>query len=262
MRIVRFEALGNIKFGMIEGDVVRGFKGSPFETFGKAGSPFPLDGSTYKLSEVKLLSPCSPSKIIGVGLNSRTTIEKKNMPIPKVPIIFQKPSTSVIGPNDNIIYPRSLSSSLVYEGEVALVIGKKAKDVPEERAREYLLGVTCFNDVGDISVFEENRRDSTRTKGQDTFSPLGPWIETEIDPDNLRIEVYVNGVLRQSGSTNDFVFGTNKSISFVSSVMTLLPGDVIATGTPPGSDKMKPGDVVEVKVEEIGTLRNSVAGQN
>jgi 2-keto-4-pentenoate hydratase/2-oxohepta-3-ene-1,7-dioic acid hydratase in catechol pathway len=261
MRLVRFEAFGNIKYGMLESDVVHGIQGSPFKNFKGPGSPFPLDGSSYKVSQVKLLAPCSPSKYVGIGVNFRKTAEKMNMSIPKVPIIFLKPTTSVIGPNDNIVLPFA-SSKVIYEGELALVIGKEAKDVLEEKAREYLLGFTCTNDVSDISAFEEDRGNPTRTKGRDTFGPLGPWIETEVDPDNLRIEAYVNGELRQCGSTSDFIFGINKVISFASSVMTLLPGDIIATGTPPGSDQLKPGDVVEVKIDKIGTLKNSVISTN
>jgi 2-keto-4-pentenoate hydratase/2-oxohepta-3-ene-1,7-dioic acid hydratase in catechol pathway len=213
------------------------------------------------VGEVKLLAPCNPSKYVGIGLNFRKTAEKMNMPISKVPIIFLKPTTSVIGPNDNIVLPPA-PSKVIHEGELALVIGKEAKNVLEERAREYILGFTCTNDVSDVSAFEEDRGNPTRTKGRDTFGPLGPWIETEVDPDDLKIEVYVNGELRQCGSTSDFIFGINKIISFVSRVMTLLPGDIIATGTPPGSDKMKPGDVVEVKVDKIGTLKNFVVGSN
>ena len=259
MKIVRFETLGNIKYGMIEADVVCGFKGSPFADFKGPGSVFQLDGSTYKVSEVKLIAPCNPSKYVGIGLNFRKTAEKMNMPIPEVPIIFLKPTTSVIGPNDNIVLPPA-PSKVIHEGELAIVIGKVAKDVPEKAAREYVLGYTSTNDVSDLSTFQEDRGNPTRAKGQDTFGPFGPWIETEVNPDNLTIEVYVNGKLRQVGSTSDFIFGIDKMISFASSVMTLLPGDIIATGTPPGSDKMNPGDVVEVKIEKIGTLKNFVVG--
>jgi 2-keto-4-pentenoate hydratase/2-oxohepta-3-ene-1,7-dioic acid hydratase in catechol pathway len=261
MRIVRFKAVGNIKYGMVESDVVHGFQGDPFREFKGPGSSFPLDGTTYKMSEIKLLAPCNPSKYVGIGLNFVKTVENSKMPIPKVPIIFLKPTTSVIGPDENIILPPP-PSKVVPEGELALVIGKEAKDVQEARAKEYLFGFTCTNDVSDRSVFEEDRGNPTRTKGRDTFGPLGPWIETEPGSDDLRLEVYVNGKLLQSGSTSDFIFGINRLISFVSSVMTILPGDIIATGTPPGSDEIKPGDVVEVKIEKIGTLRNFVVASN
>ena len=261
MRIIRFEAFRNIKYGMVDGDVVRGFQDNPFRNFKVPGSSFPLDRTIYKMSEIKLLATCNPSKYVGIGLNFRKTAENSKMPIPKVPIIFLKPNTSVIGPNDNIILPPA-PSRVIHEGELALVIGKAAKDVPEERAREYLLGFTCTDDVSDTFSFEEDRGNPTRAKGQDTFGPLGPWIETEVDPDDLKIEVYVNSELRQCGSTSDFIFGVNKIITFVSSVMTLLPGDIIAMGTPPGADQIKPGDVVEVKIDRIGTLKNPVVGSN
>jgi 2-keto-4-pentenoate hydratase/2-oxohepta-3-ene-1,7-dioic acid hydratase in catechol pathway len=261
MKIVRFEVFGNIKYGVIENDVVHGFQDSPFKDFKGPGSSFPLDGSTYNINQVKLLAPCNPSKYVGIGINFHKTAGKMNVPIPKIPILFLKPTTSVIGPNDKIVLP-NVSSKIIHEGELALVIGKEAKDVLEEKAREYLFGFTCTNDVSDISAFEEDHGNPTRTKGRDTFGPLGPWIETEVDPDNLMIEVSVNGRIRQYGSTSDFIFGINKIISFASNVMTLLPGDIIATGTPPGTDKIKPGDVVEVKIEKIGTLRNSVVGSN
>jgi len=261
MRIVRFETFGNIKYGMIESDVLHGFQSSPFGDFKGPGSPFPLDGSSYKISQVKLLAPCNPSKYVGVGLNFSKTAEQINTTLPKVPIIFLKPTTSVIGPNENVVLPY-VSSKVLHEGELALVIGKEAKNVTEERAREYLLGFTCTNDISDAAAFEEDRGNPTRTKGRDTFGPIGPWIETEVDPDDLKIEVYVNGELRQYGSTSDFIFGINKIVSFVSSVMTLLPGDIIATGTPPGSDKLKAGDVVEVKIDKIGTLKNFIVDSN
>jgi len=131
MRIVRFEFLGNIKYGTIEGDAVRGFQGSPFKDFKGPGSSFPLDGSAYKLSEVKLLTPCNPSKYVGIGINYRKTAENMKAPIPKIPIIFLKPTTSIIGPNDNIVLPPA-PSKVIHEGELALVIGKEAKDVSEE----------------------------------------------------------------------------------------------------------------------------------
>jgi 2-keto-4-pentenoate hydratase/2-oxohepta-3-ene-1,7-dioic acid hydratase in catechol pathway len=261
MRIVRFEVLGNIKYGMIDGDILRAFQRSPFSDFKRPGSSFPLDGITYKMSEVKLLAPCTPSKYVGIGLNYARTAENMKMPIPEVPIIFLKPTTSVIGSGENIVLPPG-TEKVIHEGELALVVGKQAKEVPEETAKEYLLGYTCTNDVSDLSAFEKDGGNPTRAKGRDTFGPLGPWIETELEPDDLEVEAYVNGELHQSGSTSEFIFGINKIISFVSGVMTLLPGDIIATGTPPGSVQIHPGDLVEIKVEKIGTLRNSVVGSN
>jgi 2-keto-4-pentenoate hydratase/2-oxohepta-3-ene-1,7-dioic acid hydratase in catechol pathway len=226
------------------------------------GSPFlriEFDGSVYKLEEVRLLAPCYPSKIVALGLNYRSHAEETKMPIPPVPLIFLKPSTAVVGPDDRIVLPRNWKR-VDYEGELGVVIGKRAKDVPKQRARDYILGYTCFNDVSE----RVNQRDDgqwTRAKGYDTFAPMGPWIETEVAPDDLRLETYLNGEMRQSARTGDLIYGVDELVSFISGVMTLLPGDVIATGTPAGIGKMKPGDVVEVRIEGIGTLRNLVVEQ-
>jgi len=259
MRIVRFIAWGRARYGRLDKDIISGFRGSPFSNFEHLGSPSTLDGSTYKLDEVRLLAPCLPSKIICLGLNYRSHIEEMKLPMPTVPLIFLKPSTAVIGPDDNIILPQGWKH-IDYEGELGVVIGKKAKDVPEDKAKEYVLGYTCFNDVSDRHA-QANDGQWTRAKGYDTFAPAGPWIETEINPDNLKLETYLNGELRQSTSTSDLIFGTCKLVSFISGVMTLLPGDIIATGTPSGVGRINPGDVVEVKIENIGTLKNSVVDQ-
>lgn len=218
-----------------------------------------LDGSTYKLDRVRLLAPCLPSKIVCLGLNYRSHVEELKLPMPPVPLIFLKPSTAVIGPDDKIILPRGWKR-IDYEGELGVVIGKKAKDIPEKTAKEYVLGYTCFNDVSDRDAQAADGQWS-RAKGYDTFAPIGPWIETEANPDNLKLETFLNDELRQSASTSDLIFGISKLISFISSVMTLLPGDVIATGTPSGIGPMNPGDVAEIKIQNIGTLRNFVVAQ-
>ena len=259
MRIVRFVAQGRAKYGILYQDTIQGLRGSPFTHFQHLNSPSTLDGSTYILDKVRLLAPCLPTKIVCLGLNYRSHIEEMKLPIPSVPLIFLKPSTAVIGPTDKIVLPPGWNR-IDFEGELGVVIGKKAKDVPEERAKEYVLGYTCFNDVSDRHAQAADGQ-WTRAKGYDTFAPIGPWIETEAEPDNLKLETYLNGELRQSASTSDLLFGISKLISFVSSIMTLLPGDVIATGTPSGVGPMKPGDVVEVRIEKIGTLKNSVVAQ-
>jgi len=241
---------------VLEGDFIRGLRGSPFAHFKGAGSSFALDGSLYGLEEVRLLAPCLPSKIVCLGLNYRSHAEETKSPIPSVPLIFLKPSTAVIGPDSEIILPR-LSKRVDYEGELGVVIGSRVKDVPQDRAMDYVLGYTCLNDVSERHNQVEDGQ-WTRAKGYDTFAPIGPWIETEIVPDDLKIETYLNGELRQSAGTSDLIFGVAELISFISGVMTLLPGDVIATGTPSGIDRMNPGDVVEVSIEKIGTLRNLV----
>lgn len=258
MRIVRFTARRRTGYGVLEGDVIRGLRGSPFAQFKGAGSPFALDGSMYGLDEVRLLAPCLPSKIVCLGLNYRSHAEETKLPIPSVPLIFLKPSTAVIGPDSEIILPR-LSKRVDYEGELGVVLGRKAKDVPQDRAMDYVLGYTCFNDVSERHDQVEDGQ-WTRAKGYDTFAPIGPWIETEVVPGDLKIETYLNGELRQSARTSDLIFGVAELISFTSGVMTLLPGDVIATGTPSGIDRVNPGDVVEVTIEKIGTLRNFVVG--
>ncbi len=260
MRIVSFVARGRAKYGLLTKNNISGFRGSPFSHFENLSSPSILDGSNYAPDKVRLLAPCLPSKIVCLGLNYRSHIEEMKLPVPTIPLIFLKPSTAVIGTDDNIILPRG-RKHIDYEGELGVVIGKKAKDVPEEEAKEYVLGYTCFNDVSDRHAQAADGQ-WTRAKGYDTFAPIGPWIETEVNPDNLKIETYLNGELRQSASTSDLIFGISKLISFISSVMTLLPGDVIATGTPSGIGPMNPDDVVEVKIENIGTLKNFVASQD
>jgi len=259
MRIVRFIARGRAKYGLLAKNTISGFRGSPFSHFEHPNSPSKFDGSTYTLDKVRLLSPCLPSKIICLGLNYRSHIEEMKLPMPTTPLIFLKPSTAVIGPDDKIILPHGWKR-IDYEGELGVVIGKKAKDIPEDEAKKYVLGYTCFNDVSDRHAQAADGQ-WTRAKGYDTFAPTGPWIETEANPDNLELETYLNGELRQSASTSDLIFGISRLVSFISSVMTLLPGDIIATGTPSGIGPMNPGDVVEIKIENIGTLRNFVAAQ-
>jgi len=259
LRIVRFSVQGKVKYGVFEGDVIRGLRGSPFARFKSSGSFHKLDGSTYKLAEVRLLAPCTPSKIVALGLNYRLHAEEAKMSLPSVPLIFLKPSTAVIGPDDKIVLPPD-SGRVDYEGELGIVIGRKMKDVPRNGVNDHILGYTCVNDVSERHVQKADGQ-WTRAKGYDTFAPIGPWIETEVSPDDLKVETYLNGELRQSARTSELIFGVAELLSFISGVMTLLPGDIIATGTPSGIGRMSPGDVVEVKIEGIGTLRNFVGAQ-
>ena len=259
MRIVRFSAGNRTRFGKLEGNIIKGFRGNPFTHFRHIAKAFPLDGNEYKLEEVKLLTPCLPSKIVCLGLNYRAHAEETKLPVPSVPLIFIKPTTSVIGHEDTIILPRN-ARRVDYEGELGVVIGKKARDVPEADARDYVLGYTCVNDVSDRYAQRDDGQ-WTRAKGYDTFAPIGPWMDTDIEPDNVKLETFLNGELKQSASASDLIFGISKLISFISGVMTLLPGDVIATGTPSGIGRMNSGDIVEIKIEGIGTLRNFVARQ-
>lgn len=260
MRIVRFSARGKVKYGTIENDVISSFRGSPFADSKARSIPFEPDGVNYRLNEVKLLAPCLPSKMVCLGLNYRSHAEEFKREIPPVPLIFLKPSTAAIGPDDEIVLPH-FSTRVDYEGELGVIIGKKAKEVPEDEVEAFVLGYTCFNDVTERHMQKDDGQ-WTRAKGFDTFAPLGPSIETDIDPSNLKLETYLNGELRQSTRTSDLIFGVSKLVSFISNIMTLLPGDVIATGTPSGIGRMSPGDIVEVRIEKIGTLRNFVAVQS
>jgi 2-keto-4-pentenoate hydratase/2-oxohepta-3-ene-1,7-dioic acid hydratase in catechol pathway len=258
VKILRFAINRATKYGVLEDDRIRVMLGTPYGQFRRSDSSLRLTENTYKLEEVQVLAPCRPSKIVALGLNYRSHAEETKLPIPSVPLIFLKPSTAVIGPEDKIIYPK-VSKRVDYEGELAVVMGREAKGVDRAKAKEYVLGYTCFNDV---SARYEQRDDGqwTRAKSYDTFAPIGPYIETDISPDDLKLETYLNGELRQSARTSDLIFPVDTLVSFISSIMTLLPGDVIATGTPSGIGPMKPGDVVEVRIENIGTLRNYVVG--
>lgn len=256
MRIVRFSIRGKIKYGILEDELIRSISGNPFRYFEGSRRLVELQGDVYPVSKVKLLAPCLPSKIVGLGLNYPSHAEETRLPIPTVPLIFLKPSTAVIGPFEPIVLPRH-SRRVDYEGELAVVIGRRAKNVLQAEARHYILGYTCINDVSERYAQKENGQ-WTRAKGFDTFAPLGPWIETDVAPEKLRLETYVNGELRQSASTADLIFGVDELVSFISGVMTLLPGDVIATGTPAGIGPLRPGDIVEVKIDQIGTLTNPV----
>ncbi len=250
MKIVRFSQEGRCGYGVLREEKVFLIRGNHFAGITETGE-------TILLAEVTLLAPCEPSKIVALGLNYRDHAAEFGHAVPEEPLIFLKPSTAVIGPEADILYPR-MSRRVDYEAELAVVIGKTVRHVAEDTALDYVLGYTCFNDV---TARDLQKKDGqfTRAKGFDTFAAMGPWIETEIsDPDNVMVEAYLNNERRQHSSTGNMVFGVSRLISFISQVMTLLPGDVIATGTPAGIGPMRPGDVVEVKVAGIGTLRNRV----
>lgn len=238
---------------------MRGLRGSPYALREGCGGSFRYDGSAHEISEVRLLAPCLPSKIVCVGLNYRSHAEETGLPMPTQPLIFLKPSTAVIGPDDEIVLPPLSPRRVDYEAELGVVIGRRARNVPLDRAMDFVLGFTCFNDVSERYA-QQGDGQWTRAKSYDTFAPIGPWIETEVAPDDLKVETYLNGELRQSARTCDLIFVVPELISFISSVMTLLPGDVIATGTPSGIGQMNPGDAVEIRIEGIGSLRNDVTG--
>lgn len=210
------------------------------------------------LATVRLLAPVTPSKIVAAALNYLEFVQDLKTEPPKEPLLFLKPSTAVIGPNDAIVYPRQ-TQELFFEGELAIVIARRACRVPLFEARRYVLGYTCMNDVTAADL-QSRDREFTRSKSFDTFAPLGPVIETAIEnPDDLALTTKHNGVLRQNTRTSNLIFKCDFLVSFISHIMTLLPGDVISTGTPPGVGQIKPGDVIEIELEGIGRLTNTVA---
>jgi len=254
MRLARCYYDGKVHFVVMENEVLHEIS---LDDFFRGGGGEVTGGRSFKVQDARLLAPVLPSKIVAIGLNYRAHAAEFKLEIPDEPLLFLKPSTAVIGPDEKIVYPAHMSHRVDYEGELAVVIGRSAKDISTSEAPSYILGYTAFNDV---TARDLQGRDGqwTRAKGFDTFAPIGPWIETELDAGALGIETFLNGESRQAAKTSDMIFNVFELVSFVSKVMTLLPGDVIATGTPPGVGKMKPGDRVEIRVEGIGALVNTV----
>ena len=251
MRIARFSMADGVFFGAIEDDdTVAAIDAHPFGELRFSGRRFPL-------ADVRLVAPILPSKIVAIGKNYAGHVREMGGAAPAEPVIFMKPSTSVIGPREPIGYPQKLSERVDYEGELAIVIGRLCRDVPVERTAEVVLGYTCANDV---TARDLQRRDGqwTRSKSFDTFCPLGPWIETEADPADLAITTTVNGHVCQDSRTSLLLHNVPTLVSYVSQVMTLLPGDVILTGTPAGIGPLEIDDEVAVTIESIGTLTNLV----
>lgn len=262
MRIARFTTGDDPQYGVVTGDVDD--DGSPADNckvVALSGDPLyvgvHLSGKEHELADVRLLSPVLPrSKVVGIGKNYAAHAAEMGGDVPAEPMLFLKPNTSVIGPGDPIFYPEQ-SSEVHFEGELGVVIGRICKDVPEERAQDVIWGYTAGNDV---TARDLQRKDVqfTRAKGFDSFCPLGPWVETELDVTDVVVRTFLNGELKQDGRTRDLVFDVPTLVAHVSSVMTLLPGDVILTGTPEGVGPMLPGDEVEVCVHGIGALTNKV----
>jgi 2-keto-4-pentenoate hydratase/2-oxohepta-3-ene-1,7-dioic acid hydratase in catechol pathway len=262
VRIARFTTGEDPQFGVVTGDVdEHGIPDEDCVVVALNGDPLyvglHLSSKEYPLADVRLLSPVLPrSKVIGIGKNYAAHAAEMGSEAPKEPLLFMKPNTSVVGPGDPIFYPRQ-TSELHYEGELAVVIGRICRDVPAEKAADVIQGYTVGNDV---TARDLQRSDVqfTRAKGFDSFCPLGPWIETELDVSDLRVQTYLNGDLKQDGSTADMIHDVPSLVAYVSSVMTLLPGDVILTGTPEGVGPMEVGDEVEISIAGIGNLTNPV----
>ncbi|MGI5445696.1 fumarylacetoacetate hydrolase family protein [Streptomyces sp. CA-243310] len=264
MRIARFSIDGNVAFGAVEGSTAPGdestlvldiIKGIPF-------ADFELSGVKVPLAKVRLLPPVLPNKVVAIGRNYAEHAAELGHSLvdadgrPEAPITFFKPSTSVVGSGDPITYP-SFSEELHHEAELAVVIGRMCREVPKERVKDVILGYTCANDVTARDV-QRREKQWARAKGFDSSCPLGPWIETDLDPTDLTIQCTVNGEQRQLGRTGDMIRSIEDLVVHISEAMTLLPGDVILTGTPAGVGPLNVGDEVAVTIEGIGTLTNKV----
>ena len=251
MRFVRYQSSSDPlpRLGWLLEDRVGAIEGSPYTEFRRLEAD-------RALGDVRLLAPVQPGKIIGVGRNYLAHAREQNVEIPEVPLLFLKPPSSIIGPGETILLPPQ-SQQVVHEAELAVVMGKSGRWIQPDDALAYVLGYTISNDV---TARDLQRRDGqwTRGKGFDTFCPLGPWIETEFDPADALITCHVNGEMRQMASTRDMLFNVRQLIAYISSIMTIEPGDVLMTGTPAGVGLLQAGDVVQITIEGLGALQNPV----
>jgi 2-keto-4-pentenoate hydratase/2-oxohepta-3-ene-1,7-dioic acid hydratase in catechol pathway len=249
-RFVRVELQGTVHYGRQNGDIIEVLSAAPWCAPACVIATIPAAGAVLR-------APCQPSKIICLGVNYRDHAQEFGHELPTCPLLFMKPPSAVIGPDEPIVYPPYWTQRVDYEAELAVVIGARAQRVPATAALAHVFGYTCLNDV---TARDLQRADGqwTRAKSFDTFCPLGPAIVRGIEAADLAVRSFVNGALRQQSSTAQLIFDVPAIIEFVSQVMTLEPGDVIATGTPAGVGPLQPGDVVEVEIEQIGRLRNPV----
>jgi len=250
MKIARFQYRKRVHWGIVDSNQLLLLKDEPYNAIRHTQIRIPL-------SKAKLLPPATPTKIVLVGLNYRDHARELNMSVPQEPIIFLKPVSALIGHRQPIRYPAGVKQ-LDYEAELAVIIKKNAHCLSTKKIKDYILGYTCLNDV---TARDLQKKDGqwTRAKSFDTFCPLGPWCETELDINHATIQSYLNGQLRQSSSTQQFIFSVERLVAFISGIMSLYPGDVISTGTPCGVGPMKRGDTIEVSISGIGILSNNVA---
>jgi 2-keto-4-pentenoate hydratase/2-oxohepta-3-ene-1,7-dioic acid hydratase in catechol pathway len=250
-KYIRYRSASDTCYGILDGDTVREISGGLF------GSRTPT-GATHKLADVKLLAPVEPGKILAVGLNYKSHLGGR--PQPPHPEMFYKPVNALLDPDEHILIPRE-ATDVHYEGELVVVIGKRVRDASPDEARDAIFGVTCGNDVSERNWQHGAGKDLQwwRAKGCDTFAPLGPAVVTGLDYGNLQLETRLNGETVQKQTTADLIFDCPAIVSRISNWVTLLPGDIIYTGTPGSTKKLNPGDVVEVEIEGIGVLRNPVA---
>jgi 2-keto-4-pentenoate hydratase/2-oxohepta-3-ene-1,7-dioic acid hydratase in catechol pathway len=258
VRIARFSVDDEPRYGVVETDDPEGLVGTvSLLDSDPLYRPVQFTGEKLQLADVRLLAPVIPrSKVVGVGRNYAAHAAELGNDVPTQPLIFLKPNTSVVGPRDGIVYPEQ-TNDLHFEGELAIVIGRICRDLPKERVNEVIFGYTIANDVTARDL-QKSDGQWARAKGYDTFCPLGPWISTELDVSDLRVTTELNGEPRQDGRTSQFIFDIPEVLAYITSFTTLLPGDVVLTGTPAGVGPMLPGDEVSVSVEGIGTLTNKV----
>lgn len=260
MKIVRYKRSNKIFYGILLGEEIRRIEG---DIFGK----ILVSSEKIKINKVALLAPVDPPNIIAIGLNYKEHADESGLDYPVQPLIFLKATSSVIGPEDNIVLPEAAPNEVDYEAELVIVIGKKAKNIEINDVDHYILGYTCGNDVSARDCQLRLDKQWARGKSFDTFCPLGPWIETElVNPDNCRIISRLNGKVMQDSNTSDLIFGIKELVSYCSKNFTLLPGTVIMTGTPGGVGFarkppifLKQGDIVEIEIEGIGVLSNRVS---
>ena len=250
MRFVRFQQKDGLpRYGWLHEDKIGEIEGNLFGEYKRLKVTIPL-------KEVRLLAPSAPSKIICVGRNYVEHAKEHGAEVPKIPLLFLKPPSSVIAPGESILLPPQ-SAQVEHEAELVAVVGKRGRNVTAESARNYIMGYTIGNDVTARDL-QKTDGQWTRAKGFDTFCPFGPWIDTDFDASDALVTCRVNGQMRQLASTRDMVFSIGMLTAFISSVMTLEPGDLIFTGTPAGVGQLKPGDTVEVEVDGLGLLSNPV----
>ncbi|GLZ79894.1 2-hydroxyhepta-2,4-diene-1,7-dioate isomerase [Actinorhabdospora filicis] len=258
MRIARVAHPQGMSFGVVEGDPGAGGGTTVAEIEGHPFGEITFTGQRWALEDVRLMSPILPSKVVCVGRNYAAHAAEHGAEVPQEPLLFLKPSTSIIGPGDAIRIPKAFTKQVEHEAELAVVIGASgARRLTREGARRAIFGYTCANDV---TARDLQAKDGqwTRAKGFDSFCPIGPWIDTTINVDDVEIRCEVNDEVRQLGRTSDMVFDVYALVSYISHIMTLLPGDVILTGTPEGVEPIVAGDKVSVSVQGIGTLTNQV----